>query len=130
MNISTFSFQKTRHSEAESWFSKANRMAPEDPSVHLHYGLFLMDSERNLEAAREFAKASKLNPEDYESVFNAGVAYRQAGRNTEAEMFYRKAVQIRPQVMYRLEIRFSFFNLINNIILLKFQNNFWNFNTF
>ena len=97
-NISTFSFQKTRHSEAESWFSKANRMAPEDPSVHLHYGLFLMDSERNLEAAREFAKASKLNPEDYESVFNAGVAYRQAGKNTEAEMFYRKAVQLRPQV--------------------------------
>ena len=33
-------------------------MAPDNPSVHLHYGLFLMDSERNLEAAREFAKAS------------------------------------------------------------------------
>ena len=25
-------------------------MAPDDSSVHLHYGLFLMDSERNLEA--------------------------------------------------------------------------------
>ena len=74
-------------------------MAPDDPSVHLHYGLFLMDSERNLEAAREFAKAAQLNPEDYESVFNAGVAYRQAGgRNSEAEMFYRKAVQLRPKV--------------------------------
>ena len=74
-------------------------MAPDDPSVHLHYGLFLMDSERNLEAAREFAKAAQLNPEDYESVFNAGVAYRQAGgRNPEAEMFYRKAVQLRPKV--------------------------------
>ena len=29
-------------------------MAPDNPSVHLHYGLFLMDSEKNLEAAREF----------------------------------------------------------------------------
>ena len=84
-------------------------MAPEDPSVHLHYGLFLMDSERNLEAAREFAKASKLNPEDYESVFNAGVAYRQAGKNTEAEMFYRKAVQLRPQVKL-MKFQFSKFS--------------------
>jgi len=88
---------KTRQSEAEAWFSKANQIAPNDPSVHLHYGLFLMDTERNLEAAQEFSKAAELNPNDYESIFNAGVAYRQAGQNTQAELFYRKAVQLKPQ---------------------------------
>ena len=73
-------------------------MVPEDPSVHLHYGLFLMDSDRNLEAAEEFARAVSLKSDDYESVFNAGVAYRQANMNTEAEKFYRMAVQLRPNV--------------------------------
>ena len=75
-------------------------MAPNDPSVHLHYGLFLMDSERNLEAAREFSRAAQLKPDDYESVFNAGVAFRQAGKNEEAEIFYRKAVQLKPNVSF------------------------------
>ena len=92
-------------------------MAPDDPSVHLHYGLFLMDSERNLEAAREFAKASKLNPEDYESVFNAGVAYRQAGKNTEAETFYRKAVKLRPKVHLQFYI-----NVCNQLQFWKIGN--------
>lgn len=87
---------KSRTSEAETVFSKAYNMAPNDPSVHLHYGLFLMDSERNLEAAREFSRAAQLKPDDYESVFNAGVAFRQAGKNEEAEIFYRKAVQLKP----------------------------------
>ena len=36
--------------QAESWFFKANRMASDNPSVHLHHGLFLMNSDRNLEA--------------------------------------------------------------------------------
>ena len=97
-NFISIVFQKTRHSEAESWFLKAKEMVPEDPSVHLHYGLFLMDSDRNLEAAEEFARAVSLKSDDYESVFNAGVAYRQANMNTEAEKFYRMAVQLRPNV--------------------------------
>lgn len=88
---------KTRHGEAEEWFSKANNMAPRDPSVHLHYGLFLMDLERNMEAAKEFALAAELKPDDFESVFNAGVAFRQAGQKEMAEKYYRKAVALKPQ---------------------------------
>ena len=117
--------QKTRHVEAERWFSKANQLAPFDPSVHLHYGLFLMDAEgdRNFEAGQKFQTAAELilseqssavKPNDvsgnlqdsttnsgvsvYDSVFNAAVAYRQAGRHDLAEIFYRKAVTIRPKV--------------------------------
>ena len=73
-------------------------MAPRDPSVHLHYGLFLMDADRNSEAAEEFAKAAEIDPTDYESIFNAGVAFRQAGQHSQAEEFYRKAVDLKPNV--------------------------------
>ena len=90
--------QKTRQNEAESWFMKAKKLAPNDASVHLHYGLFLMDSDRNLEAAEEFAMAAEISPTDYESVFNAGVAFRQAGNNEKAEKYYRNSVNLRPNV--------------------------------
>jgi len=91
---------KTRHTEAETWFLKAARLAPGDPGVHLHYGLFLMEAgagRRDLEAAREFETASSLEPTDYNAAFNAGVAYRQAGHRDKAEEFYRKAARISPK---------------------------------
>lgn len=91
-------FQKTRHGEAEHWFTKANEIAPEDPNVHMHYGFFLLDTERNLEAGIQFEKAVQIRPQDYESNFNAGVAFRLAGKNDLAEKFYRQALQLRPQV--------------------------------
>ena len=93
-----FFLQKTRHTEAESWFLKAARLAPGDSGVHLHYGLFLMEAGRDLEAAREFEAASGVEPNDYNAAFNAGVAYRQAGNRDKAEAFYRKAVRISPKV--------------------------------
>lgn len=85
---------------------KAHRLAPGDPSVHLHYGLFLMDRGRNLEAGVHFEEASKLQGDEqqpggeglYESLFNAGVAYRQAGVMDKAETFYRKAKDLKPKV--------------------------------
>ena len=104
LSITKISFcllQKTRHNEAESWFVKAQKLAPNDPAVHLHYGLFLMDTERNLEAAEEFAQAAEFDPHDYEAVFNAGVAFRQAGKHDKAEEFYRKAVALKPNVRYQ-----------------------------
>ena len=75
--------QKTRHSEAESWFSRARALAPDDREVHLHYGMFLLDADRSREAAQHFvlAAASKdstsaLNEHAYEATFNAAVAFR------------------------------------------------------
>ena len=126
-------FQKTRHSEAESWFLKAYQLAPLDPSVHLHYGLFLMDADgnRNFEAGQKFQIASELllgkdkgqtsrkdsrdideanlqsSISAYDTTFNAAVAYRQAGRNDLAEKFYRKAVDIRPKVNNTSSISFA-----------------------
>ena len=82
------SLQKTRHSEAEFWFSKARALAPDDGEVHLHYGMFLLDADRNSEAAHHFAIAAKANTANddksgdvpnehaYEATFNAAVAFR------------------------------------------------------
>ena len=77
--------QKTRHSEAESWFSKARALAPDDREVHLHYGMFLLDADRNSEAAQHFVLAAEAadggdgGEHAYEATFNAAVAFRYVG---------------------------------------------------
>ena len=86
---------------------KAKSLAPNDPGVHLHYGLFLMEASRDLEAAAEFEAATKSQPDDYNAAFNAGVAYRQAGRMVKAEEFYRKAADIRPKVSFNRNTTFQ-----------------------
>ena len=76
--------QKTRHSEAESWFSRARALAPDDREVHLHYGMFLLDADRSREAAQHFVLAAAAsrdsttahNEHAYEATFNAALAFR------------------------------------------------------
>lgn len=113
LSLFPFSLQKTRHSEAERWFTKAHSLAPHDASVHLHYGMFLLDADRSLEAAEHFevaAMASSVGGGDeedaYKTLFNAAVAFRQAGRTDRAEEFYRKALKVRPKVRRRNEPSF------------------------
>jgi len=99
--IAFFLLQKTRLAEAERWFQRAETAAPRDPSVGLHYGLFLLDAGRALEAAKRFSRASHSTGDSgdnaYEIAFNAAVAYRLAGNNPLAEDFYRKAKELRPR---------------------------------
>ena len=62
--------------EAESWFLKAQSLAPEDSSVYQHYGQFLGDLGRVDESAEMYANAVKYNPDDFELLFNTANAYR------------------------------------------------------
>jgi len=87
---------ESRNHEAESWFQRAKAVAPAEPTVYVHYGLYLMDRNRFIEAAKNLGEAAKLSPSNYDNVFNAAVAYREAGRLDIAETFYRRTVQIRP----------------------------------
>lgn len=85
----------SREREAELLFSRAVSVAPRDPSVYVHYGLYLMDKRRHLEAAKNFQVAATFDPSDYDSVFNSAVAFREAGDLVRAEAYYRDALGLR-----------------------------------
>lgn len=93
-------------------------MAPRNPDISFHYGLFLLDEggQANLLlAAENFVLASiELNEGDslyYESLFNAAVAYREAGELLKAELFYGKAAKVKPNVSIELGSVVEYFHL-------------------
>jgi tetratricopeptide (TPR) repeat protein len=59
----------------ECFFERAIRFRPEDPSVHLTYGLHLMRVARTREAVAALEKAKKLGPDDANVDYNLGLAY-------------------------------------------------------
>ncbi|XP_076374963.1 transmembrane O-mannosyltransferase targeting cadherins 2 isoform X2 [Megalopta genalis] len=88
--------QSSRVLEAERWFLRARRLAPDDSSVHHHYGLFLSSQGRLSEAAEEQLRAAELSRSDYELSMAAASALRQADRLEDAEVWYRHAASLRP----------------------------------
>ncbi|XP_076174229.1 transmembrane O-mannosyltransferase targeting cadherins 2 isoform X3 [Ptiloglossa arizonensis] len=88
--------QSSRVLEAERWFLRARRLAPDDSSVHHHYGLFLTSQGRLSEAAEEQLRAAELSRSDYELSMAAASALRQADRLEDAEVWYRHAASLRP----------------------------------
>ncbi|XP_012271235.1 transmembrane and TPR repeat-containing protein CG4341 isoform X2 [Orussus abietinus] len=88
--------ESSRVTEAERWFLRALRLAPEDPSVHHHYGAFLTAQGRLAEAAEEQVRAAELARADYELSVAAAAALRQVDRLAEAEAWYRHAAALRP----------------------------------
>ncbi|XP_033345620.1 protein O-mannosyl-transferase TMTC2-like isoform X2 [Bombus vosnesenskii] len=88
--------QSSRVLEAERWFLRARRLAPDDSSVHHHYGLFLTSQGRLSEAAEEQLRAAELSRSDYELSMAAASALRQADRLEDAEVWYRHAATLRP----------------------------------
>ncbi|XP_046590337.1 protein O-mannosyl-transferase TMTC2 isoform X2 [Neodiprion lecontei] len=89
--------QSSRVLEAERWFLRAQRLAPQDSSVHHHYGVFLTSQGRLAEAAEQHVKAAELSTKDYELAVAAASALRQSDRRAEAETWYRHAAILRPQ---------------------------------
>uniref|UniRef100_A0A8D8WH46 dolichyl-phosphate-mannose--protein mannosyltransferase n=1 Tax=Cacopsylla melanoneura TaxID=428564 RepID=A0A8D8WH46_9HEMI len=87
---------RTRLSEAELWFQKAQKLAPDDPNVYQHYGQFLSEQGRNQEAVLLYTKAVQLSPNDYDSTVGAATALRHCNRLDEAEEYYRRATKLRP----------------------------------
>ncbi|XP_034934721.1 protein O-mannosyl-transferase TMTC2-like isoform X2 [Chelonus insularis] len=72
--------------EAERWFIKATRLAPDDPNVHHRYD----------EAAREQLRAAELSRSNYDLSVAAASALHQAGRDEDAEIWYKHATSLRP----------------------------------
>uniref|UniRef100_A0A1A9WKL7 dolichyl-phosphate-mannose--protein mannosyltransferase n=1 Tax=Glossina brevipalpis TaxID=37001 RepID=A0A1A9WKL7_9MUSC len=92
----TLARNSSRASEAEFWFKRALKLAPEQASAYHHYAEFLTSQSRNAEATSYRVRAAKLAPNDYSLVVAAATALRLTDRKMEAEVLYRKAVYLRP----------------------------------
>jgi len=85
-------------SEAEQWYSKAHRTAPNDPMVRIRYAGFLSSVGRLEDAAEQYEAAAALASGDHEIAVKTATALRKAGRMTDSEMYYRRAATLYPQV--------------------------------
>ncbi|XP_030238584.1 protein O-mannosyl-transferase TMTC2 isoform X3 [Drosophila navojoa] len=92
----TLARNSSRASEAEMWFKRALKLAPEQASVYHHYAEFLSLQSRHHESAVYHRRAAELAPTDYALVVAAATSLRLLDRKVEAELWYRKAVALRP----------------------------------
>lgn len=87
-----------RPAEAESFYRKAERLAPDNGDVNNNLGAFLCGSGRQHEADAYFLKA--LNDPFYRSpvaaLSNAGVCALKAGDAAKAEDYFRRVLATQP----------------------------------
>lgn len=85
-------------SEAEEWYGKAHRTAPDDPMVRTRYADFLSSIGRLDDAVEQYEAAAALASGDHEIAVKTATTLRKAGRTSDSETYYRRAVQLYPQV--------------------------------
>lgn len=93
-----YSGQRSRLSEAEEWYGKAHRTAPDDPAVRARYADFLSSVGRLDDAAEQYEAAAALASDDHEIAVKTATTLRKAGRTSDSEAYYRRAVRLYPQV--------------------------------
>ncbi|XP_025413092.1 transmembrane and TPR repeat-containing protein CG4341-like [Sipha flava] len=88
---------RSRISEAEEWYGKAHRTAPNDPVVRTRYADFLSAVGRLDEAVDQYEAAAALASDDHQIAVKTATALREAGRTSESETYYRRAATLYPQ---------------------------------
>ena len=83
---------------AEKHYSRAKKLAPNDPYVANTYGTFLCAQQRYAEADAEFklAATSIMNPSPWLASTNAGLCQESSGRYALAKASMRQALQQNP----------------------------------
>lgn len=93
-----FVLQRSRVSEAEEWYSKAFKTAPNNPVVRVRFADFLSTVGRLDDAVEQYKAAAALASDDHEIVVKTATALRKAGWMSDSETYYKKAVRLYPQV--------------------------------
>lgn len=101
-------------SEAEEWYGKARRQAPDDPAVRARYADFLSSVGRLDDAAEQYEAAAALASGDHEIAVKTATILRKVGRTSDAETYYRRAVRLYPEVSAE---RIFFFILLYPFVL-------------
>ncbi len=83
---------------AEKHYSRAKKLAPNDPLVANAYGTFLCARQRYAEADTEFklAATSIMNPSPWVASTNAGLCLESSGQYASAKASMRQALQQNP----------------------------------
>lgn len=99
-------FQRSRVSEAEEWYGRAYRTAPDNPMVRARYADFLSSVGRLDDAVGQYEAAAALASGDHEITVKTATALRKAGRTSDSETYYRKAVRLYPQVRHDVQVQY------------------------
>jgi tetratricopeptide (TPR) repeat protein len=78
----------------ECWFNRALRFTPDDPQVHLIYGIFLLKSGKNKEAVEQLETARSLGLDSANFQYNLGLVYFQAHEYDKARAQAYKAKEL------------------------------------
>lgn len=83
---------------AEENFSKALRLAPNDPEINNNYGWFLCQTSRFAESFSYYETAARnpLNPQPTRPMTNAGFCAYKQGDIAASESYFRRALKMDP----------------------------------
>ena len=83
---------------AEESFSKALRLAPNNPDINNNYGWYLCNRKREKDSIAYFLAAVKdpLYQQPHKPLNNAGICSRRIGENAQAEEYFRRALRVAP----------------------------------
>ena len=77
----------------ECYFDRAMRFAPDDPTVRVLYGIYLMKSGKTEEALDELMQALDLNPDSAEVQYDIGLVYFELRNYKQANLYAARAYQ-------------------------------------
>jgi tetratricopeptide (TPR) repeat protein len=78
----------------DCYFDRAMRFKPDDPVVHMIYGMFLQKVHRNDEAVARYEEALDMNPDSAEAHYNYGLLLVEMGKFDEAVKHAQRAYEL------------------------------------
>lgn len=78
----------------ECWFNRALRFAPDDPAVHLLFGIYLLQKGDSSAAIERLKTAERMNPNEMNVQYNLGLALVQTGDLDSAVQHAKKAYSL------------------------------------
>lgn len=90
-------FEQDNFFQAQQWFSKTAKLAPEATPAHYNLGVIAFEQGKSEEAINCYEKAAALDPTDTDTLFNLALALKQAGRLSQAKEIYLRILELAPQ---------------------------------
>ncbi|WP_373531702.1 tetratricopeptide repeat protein [Vampirovibrio sp.] len=84
-------------SSAEGMLSKAAQLMPDNPFVHMNYGIVLEALQKNNEALAQYQEALKLNPEMSQALYSIGLLQDKMGQIDAGVASLKKALVLEPE---------------------------------
>lgn len=78
----------------DCYFDRAMRFKPEDPVVHMIYGMYLQKVHRNDESAARYEEALDMSPDSAEAHYNYGLLLVEMGKFDEALVHAKRAYEL------------------------------------